>query len=153
MNENTQFIMLVGLPNSGKSDWAKTQNMTIHSASKLRTEMFGDNFHKWNNGEVFKQLHENMQADLNTGKSIIFNATNLTRADRKTFLDKIRDLKIKKTAIIVTIKISDCIAKNNKQEKPIANKILRNMYARYQKPTLDEGFDEILYFHEGELKS
>ena len=77
----------------------------------------------------------------------------MTRADRKTFLDKIRDLKSKKTAIIVTIKISDCIAKNNEKEKHIANRTLRNMYARYQKPTLDEGFDEILYFHEGKLKA
>lgn len=73
MSENTQFIMLVGLPHSGKSEWAKTQNIKIHSASKLRTEMFGDNFHKWNNHDVFKQLHENMIVDLMDGKNIIFN--------------------------------------------------------------------------------
>lgn len=46
MNE---LIMLVGLPASGKSTWAKEYSEThpdyiVHSSDKLREEMYGDNY-------------------------------------------------------------------------------------------------------------
>ena len=157
MNEKKiQFIMLVGLPHSGKSDWAKTQNMTIHSAGELRKKLFGDTNNKDNNPEVFAQLYQNMLTDLSAGKDIIFDATNLTIDNRKTCLDKLKNLsnydEIEKTAVIMATKFGKCLGRNNKQPNPIKKQIMHNLYHSYQKPTFDEDFDRILYFHEGELK-
>ena len=59
MNE---LIMLVGLPASGKSTWAKEYSEThpdyiVHSSDKLREEMYGDNYDDADNSKVFEELH------------------------------------------------------------------------------------------------
>lgn len=87
MNE---LIMLVGLPASGKSTWAKEYSEThpdyiVHSSDKLREEMYGDNYDDADNSKVFEELHRRILEDLKM-HSVIYDATNLVKKRRVHFL-------------------------------------------------------------------
>lgn len=79
---NTNFIMMIGLPASGKSYKAETlsklYNAHIHSSDKLRLELFGDENIQDKNNELFAELHRRIKKDLSVGKSVIYDATNIS---------------------------------------------------------------------------
>lgn len=89
MNE---LIMLVGLPASGKSTWAKEYSEThpdyiVHSSDKLREEMYGDNYDDADNSKVFEELHRRILEDLKM-HSVIYDATNLVKKRRVHFFKR-----------------------------------------------------------------
>lgn len=93
----TEFIMLVGLPGSGKSTYAeklKKEGYMIHSSDAIREELTGDINSQDNNPEVFGVLHKRVKEDLKSGHSCVYNATNMSRKRRKAFLDEISKSKL-----------------------------------------------------------
>ena len=73
--------MCIGLPASGKSEQSKKlateYNAEIFSSDKLRIEMFGDVNHQEDNEALFKELHKRIRECLVSGKSAIYDATNI----------------------------------------------------------------------------
>ena len=60
----TKFIMLVGLPASGKSTYAerlKEKGYHIHSSDKIREELTGDVNSQDKNIDVFAELHKRVK--------------------------------------------------------------------------------------------
>lgn len=78
---NPTFIMMVGLPYSGKSYYAeklsKEYGAVAHSSDAIRAEILGDVQDQNNNGKVFEVLHRRVYDDLSNGKSVIYDATNI----------------------------------------------------------------------------
>lgn len=63
------FIMMVGLPGSGKSTYAKTLTLNgkpyiIHSSDNLREELYGDAAIQGDNNKLFAELHKRIKKDL-----------------------------------------------------------------------------------------
>ena len=84
-----EFIMLVGLPGSGKSTCAeklKKEGYIIHSSDTIREELTGDVNSQENNLEVFDILHKKVKEDLKSGHSCVYDATNMSMKRRKAFL-------------------------------------------------------------------
>ena len=57
----SEFIMLVGLPASGKSTYAeklRKKGFHIHSSDKIREELTGDVNSQDKNMNVFQELHK-----------------------------------------------------------------------------------------------
>lgn len=65
---NPTFIMMVGLPYSGKSYYAeklsKEYGAVVHSSDAIRAEILGDVQDQNNNGKVFEVLHRRVYDDL-----------------------------------------------------------------------------------------
>lgn len=84
------FIMMIGLPASGKSGQAKKlaakYDAEIFSSDALREEMFGDVNHQTNNDVLFKELHKRIRGCLTYGKSAIYDACNISYKHRMEFL-------------------------------------------------------------------
>ena len=80
------FIMMLGLPGSGKSTHAKELaeriNAVIHSSDALREELTGDINNQNNNELVFQTLHKRIKEDLINGKNCIYDACQVKRKDR-----------------------------------------------------------------------
>ena len=145
----TYFIMMCGLPGSGKSTIAKllfTPNceLVIHSSDDLREEMYGDTSIQGDNKALFAELHRRMHTDLVAGKTVIYDATNLTVATRKQALDAIRDIDCKKLAFVVTTPLDECIARNNARARVVPEDVIRRMASYFSVPTKDEGFDDVV---------
>ena len=86
-----EFIMLVGLPASGKSAYAKglKKGYHIHSSDEIRKELTGDEKTQVVNEKVFQVLHKRIKSDLEQGISCIYDATNMSMKRRISFLKEI----------------------------------------------------------------
>ena len=143
MNE---FIMLVGLPASGKSTYAENlrqKGFHVHSSDKIREELTVDINSQDKNTEVFRELHKRIKSDLQNGISCVYDATNINMRRRKAFLDEIKKYDCKKTCVLFLIPIEVCKERNQNRERKVPNEVFDKMLKQFQCPYYYEGWDKI----------
>lgn len=156
----TLYIM-VGLPASGKS--AKSQEIAertgaiIHSSDALREEWFGDASNpeannKDNNSRLFTELHNRIARDLRAGKDVVYDACNINRKKRMSF---IRDMKKRKNStgdgcldfnVVVEFTfatVEKCVKNNESRNRKVPPEVIFRMYKNFQTPYFFENVDEI----------
>ena len=141
-----EFIMLVGLPASGKSTYAeglKEQGYSIHSCDVIREEITGDINSQDRNADVFSILHKRIKNDLTSGISCVYDATNIDRKRRKAFLDEIRKFECTKKCILFTIPVEVCKDRNQNRERKVPDEVYDKMLKKFWVPYYYEGWDEI----------
>ena len=72
-----KFIMLIGLPGSGKSTWAEkyiteNANTVLISSDNIRKELFGDENSQEDNNRVFYEMEVRTLNHLNNGVNVIY---------------------------------------------------------------------------------
>lgn len=145
------FIMLIGIPGSGKStvaqSLAKNHNATVVSTDRLRQQFTGsaENFSMDN--FVFSTAHRKIRTLLMQDKNAIYDATSLTRNDRKKVLNIIPERAIKK-CYFINISLSSALARNANRKRVVPRQVIIKMHERLQPPSLEEGWDAIEIIHE-----
>lgn len=152
----TELVMLVGIPTSGKSTFAKTllsqpywSNAVILSTDNY-IEKIAKEYNKTYN-EVFDdvipdatrelELQLNMAKD--KGKDIIWDQTNLSIKSRKNKLRKIPSC-YRRTAVYFQVSLEEALERNKHREgKFIPESVLKRMWHQFEIPTYDEGFDYV----------
>lgn len=147
MPENN-LIMLVGLAGSGKTSFAQSvinghDDFVIHSSDDLRKELYGDENHQANNNEVFTELHRRIKEDLRNGKNVVYDATNLNRKRRMSFLYEIRSIPCKKIASLIMTEFNRCLEQNLSRERTIPESAIYRQYCLWQPVSIYEGFNSI----------
>lgn len=141
-----KFIMLVGIPGSGKSTHAKKLNHgtnDIHlSSDSIRAELYGDEATQGNPSVVFDIMHKRTLEALANGNNVIYDATNITRKDRASIMSKIPKY-VETECHIVWAPIETCIKRDSKRERTVGKEVIDRMLKRFQAPYYDEGFDSI----------
>ena len=143
----SELTLMVGLPGSGKSTYAKSlqNDITIVLYSDaISKELWGDENEQKNKDIVFKTLYKRARNLLLSGKNVIIDATNILKLDRARSLNRFADLNIKRKAIIIDTPIDECIRRNQLRERKVPVSVIREFATKYVEPTLEEGFDEIL---------
>lgn len=140
--------MLCGLPGSGKSYeaelLAKEHDAVIHSSDKLREQILGDVNNQKKNTDIFDLLHKNIKKDLQAGKNIVYDATNINSKRRMHFNHNIlKGITCQKIAIIMATPYRQCIANNSYRERKVPEEVIRRMYLNWQTPYYYEGFSLI----------
>lgn len=140
-----RFIMLAGIPASGKSVYAKSleDNYEIHSSDKLREELFGDINDQDHNAEVFQILHENIIDSLRKGKNVVYDVCNINSKRRISFLNQLRKIDCIKECHIVAVPYDMALYNNAHRSRSIPNEVITRMYKSWQTPGVWEGFDHI----------
>ena len=149
------FIMLVGLPASGKSTYAKelaeTHNANIHSSDSIREELSGDINNQNINDLVFKTLHSRVKEDLTNGKSCIYDATNINYKRRMAFLNELNKIPCEKICVFMATPYEVCL-KNNRfyRDRKVPEEVIERMYRHFDVPYWYEGWDdiEVIYIDE-----
>lgn len=142
-----RLIMLIGVPGSGKSTYAKkyieNNPNTIHlSSDKIREELCGDESIQGDNNKVFSLMQKRAIEALNQGTDVIYDATNITRRDRQHIIAMCpRFVKIE--AYIIWAPIGMCIRRDADRKRTVGKSVIDMMLKRFQPPFYDEGFDEI----------
>ena len=115
------FIMMVGLPGSGKTTWAEKFTSTFSggsithiSSDSIRGELYGDPNIQGDPSEVFSIMHNRTLIALDRGFNVIYDATNVTRKDRSYILDKLPAY-VRTECIIVWAPIETCIERDAKR--------------------------------------
>lgn len=151
------LYMLVGVPGSGKSTWLATRmfdyNKTVIASTdnyiEKKAEQEGQTYNT-----MFKDAIKDATKDMNSKIAIaiknefdiVWDQTNTNAASRKKKLAQIPN-SYKKIAVVFAHpeKAEHERRLANRPGKVIPRHVISNMIAGFQTPTVDEGFDEIIY--------
>lgn len=150
------FYILVGAPGSGKSTWIKEnagEDMRILSTddaieviAKAQGLTYSD---VWSDNIKLatKAMNELFTEYVKDGMNIILDQTNMAVKKRTSVLQRVPKT-YKKFAVVFDVPLEELqrriICRNALTGKNIPNGVLLNMLNTYEKPTLSEGFDEII---------
>lgn len=157
MNE---FIMLIGLPGSGKSTYTNaliakhpekdyvvlsTDNM-IEEKAKAKGKTYSEIFPDINMNFLTKEMKSQFREALSEGRNIILDRTNMSAKKRKEFLDAIPE-GYEKIAVVFSIpdnvlreRLDNRAAATGKKIPPM---VITTMARSYVAPTRSE-FDRII---------
>lgn len=149
-------IVLAGPPMSGKSTWIKENHpdTEVISRDEILMEVYGSR----NYGEAYKNVDQNKVDKIlkeriseyaREGRNVILDMTNLSKKVRRRNLAHYGK-KYTKVAVAFPILPMEEYKRRNEFRKEEENKnipihVLLNMIKIYAMPTIDEGFDEVIY--------
>lgn len=142
------FTLLVGPPGVGKTTYAKEysrEDTVILSSDDIRKELFDDEGCQSDNNLVFKTMQDRTLEALNAGKSVIYDATNMTRKSRRSILSLIPD-SVFKCCVICWAPLDVIFSRDALRERTVGPEVIERMIRRFEAPFYDEGFDEIVVF-------
>ena len=142
------FIMMVGLPGSGKSndssELAMAYDATIFSSDALREELFGDINHQDDNTKLFDELHRRIKDCLREGKSAIYDACNINYKRRMAFVSGLKNIPCKKICVLMATPYEECLKRNAERERKVPEYVIERMYRNFNIPYWYECWDDIL---------
>ena len=142
--DKPEFIMLVGLPGSGKSTLIKRyKEYKVHSSDDIREELTGDVNRQDINNLVFKTLHKRVKEDLLNGQSVIYDATNISSKRRKAFLQELSKIPCWKYCLLVATPFEVCLKRNSQRDRKVPYNVIERMYKNFDIPWYNEGWDNI----------
>ena len=143
-----KLIVLVGLPGSGKSSYANNvlleadKNTVLHSSDNIRQELFGDASSQENNALVFETMHKRVKEDLRNGKTVVYDATNVTRKSRRGAIN-LASKEDELECHVVWAPVNECINRDRTRSRTVGKQVIDKFLRRWQSPFYDEGFDTI----------
>lgn len=141
------LYMLIGLPGSGKSFYAKNLSekteAIIHSSDAIREELLGSEEDQSESPKVFELLHCRVKKDLSNGRDVIYDATNINSKRRRAFLQELIKYDCKKIAIFIATPYEKCLERNNTRNRKVPEQVIKRMYMSFNVPCIQEGFDEV----------
>ncbi len=147
----SKLIMMVGLPGSGKTTYAKhlsntLNNVVVHSSDAIRKEMYGVEKEQCDPGHVFSLLHKRAVIDLRCGKDVIYDAINIKADDRKRAIQAITNdvPTVEKIALIMDTDLEACKDNNASMHRHVPEYAYERMLATFSRPEFSEGFDQII---------
>jgi predicted kinase len=156
MSHNKTFIIICGIPCSGKTTYASKlaaeTDAFILSSDGLRKEVTGSESDLSMDGFIWGTLMEERikLAMLIWDKSVIFDATQVNRSARKPIvkiakkireMDKFATIKIVCHYFLPNVELAK--RRNLERSRHVPENVIDNFARKWEVPSLDEGFDEI----------
>lgn len=147
------FMMMVGLPGSGKSTWANKyaessdDETVVLSSDSIRQQLFPnkDNFLPKHNTIVFNHMLKLTKEYLSKGISVVYDATNLNKRRRMHVLRELDQKRICccKICTLVVASVETCLEQNSKRESSVPKEVIYRMRTQFQPPHISEGWDYV----------
>ena len=146
-----KFFMMIGIPNSGKSEMAKEiakqENAIIIATDDLREELFNNVNNQANNDLVFRTAMQRVKQNIKN-KNVILDATNINYKKRMSMLHELNYVKdLQKIAVFVATPYEDCLLRNSMRERKVPESVIKRMYYNIYIPQYYEGFNDIQIIH------
>lgn len=139
--------IIIGIPGSGKSNYAKkyllTNNSVYLSSDDIRVELYGfeDQTH---NDVVFETMKKRTLNALRDGKDVIYDATNLNKKRRSGIINEAHKLDAQVDAYLCCTPINIILERNiTRAERQLPWDKLVQMIQSIEPPMYYEGFDNI----------
>lgn len=155
------FTMLIGLPGSGKSCYARDYVATRHgtiivSSDDIRQELWGDANDQQNPSQVFDEMFIRTVSAMKKGKNVIYDATNLTAKTRKATLTRLRQALNQDfiaIADVIVCSISECKRRQGERDRKVPDEVIDRMVRQFQTPWYNEGWDTINVISCGKMQN
>lgn len=144
------FIMLCGLPGSGKSTYAKnilSDNTIWLSSDKIREELYGSEDEQGEANMVFDEMRKRTSKALKEGKDVVYDACNINSKKRIALLKELRKISCIKKCIICATPYEKCIERDSSRARTVKESVIKRMYMSWNTPFYYEGWDEISIFY------
>ena len=133
-----ELVILVGLPDSGKSTFFRDRFAATHvlvSKDLLK-----------NNRQPARRQHELIEQALGQDRSVVVDNTNPRRTDRAGLIELARRHGARVTGYVFTSGAADCLARNRQREGKarVPAVAIYTAARRMEPPRREEGFD-LLY--------
>jgi predicted kinase len=156
----TKVYVMIGLPYSGKSTWARQQASKWKEADVLSTDVYIESWAATSDqtyNDVFcnkikkatkyfkEDIDDYVSGEYAPVEAIFIDQTNLSAAKRKSLVEKFSDSRFEKIAVVFNV--SDETIKERRDQrigKVISDDLIESMKARFEKPTFEEGWDAIM---------
>lgn len=140
------LYVMCGLPASGKTTLARQIEVEKHCVRYSFDEFEGSNTPVvWK--ESFKLFCQNISDDLSHGKDVVCDALLTDVERRQKLLSSLEGVKCDKTIIVVNTDFEECLKRNEQRgDCKTDTLMMKVLYLTFQTPTLDEGWDEIIYY-------
>lgn len=145
------FVM-VGLPGSGKSTWARRTKLPMASSDahiermcKLESISYSEGFIRFYSDAV-KQMNEEVKELISSESPFVWDQTNLTKKKRRKILSALNE-KYYAVAVVLDAPVEQCVRRRkegNFDHKEVAERIIRDMAGDRSEVSLDEGFQSIM---------
>lgn len=149
-----KIYMMIGVPGSGKSSYAKnvlkyTLNLSddsIVSSDDIRKKYFGDENDQSHNAEVFKILYQKVRMLYDEGKDAIIDATSMSYKDRCRARNNLGKNYPISVAYVMATPILVCAARDASRERTVGLPVIRSMVYKFEFPYPGE-FEEVNVIH------
>lgn len=156
--QSKRIFVMVGIPASGKSTWAKSQveekGGKYVSRDKIRYGLVGDcekDLYFSKETQVFRDFCQEILEGLEEGKDVYADATHINKASRAKLMNHIGAtvglLEVEVVAVYVETSLETCLKRNEERDgfAKVPEDAMRSMYRFKSKPKLEENyFDKIL---------
>ena len=146
------LYITVGCPASGKSTYVKNyvdnskQTGLYLSSDELRAKFGKGETDQTCTNQVFyhiKQKIDEILKDKNDGYLII-DATSINKKNRREYIQLAKKNKSKIVAWVFERNRDILVDRNKNRDRVVPIWVIDRMISQYEKPTLDEGFDEVI---------
>ncbi|MDA8234660.1 MAG: ATP-binding protein [Clostridia bacterium] len=135
------LTIMCGLPGSGKSTYARELPGRYVSTDEIREFVTGDARNIYHDDLVFTMAREMVKQFLKGGEDVVYDATNLTRADRKKAAKWAGDRPVR--VVWVDCPLELALERNRERERQVPEEVIRRMAKRFQIPNEEEGYEII----------
>lgn len=151
-----EFIMLIGLPASGKTSWGENYcksnpNAVLISSDNIRALLYGDAAIQGDNHKVFDTMFRMVREALTFGHDVIYDATNLSVKERRGILKTVHEYdNVHVRAKVFIAPVEELKERNSNRARKVPEYVYDKMLARFMPPLECEGFAAIEYVFNGE---
>ncbi|MFQ4140755.1 AAA family ATPase [Chlorogloeopsis sp. ULAP02] len=147
----TRLILLIGLPGGGKSTLAKQllaecPQWRLVSTDAIRGLLFGNEATQGSWLLIWREIRRQFQEAIATDSTVIYDATNAQRRQRREIITLARNLGFTQiVGIWVDTPIWLCLARNKKRKRQVPEDVIFRMYRQLRDapPNLLEGLDSL----------
>jgi predicted kinase len=145
----TKFYMMVGLPASGKSTYAKLLAEEVDgivvSSDGIRAEWYGDEAIQGDPSKIFREVELRCKNALGAGQSVVMDATNMNAKKRTNFLRQLPACY--KACVVMAVPFDVCIARDEVRPRHVGPEVMEKMRKNFQMPYYNEGWDHIEVYY------
>lgn len=135
---------LYGLPGSGKTTYS-TQLAEQCEAKIYHYDEFKIGSRPQDSEATHQRLFALIIEDLRNGHDVVLDDLHLALEWRTRLLRALDGVPCTKVLLVMTTPLDECICRDAGRPKPLGEHIIKHLHGRYQPPSLDEGWDDILF--------
>jgi predicted kinase len=139
-----RIIVLVGLPASGKSTWARAQGLDILSTDETRRLLTGSEDDQTVHRQVFATLRYLLRQRVACGAILTcIDATSITVRERRQWIRQAELLDAEVEAVFFDTPLETCLARNSARARVVPPQAIQGMALRLSPPSTHEGFARV----------